>query len=133
MALHAYSKREKTNYSELPFDPDNPLRDRGLLNEKTDRYFQHAKKNMALLKSGMGDGYTLRSENFIENPKRELKKICSFLGQTTDDGYLEDCAAIVYDKPHKSRFRVRWTKEAIEKTAFHMEEYEFLSGRRYDE
>ncbi|VEN74638.1 conserved hypothetical protein [Candidatus Desulfarcum epimagneticum] len=133
MALHAYAKRKKTNYSQLPFDPDNPLRDRGLLNEKTDRYFQHAKKNMDLLKSGMGDGYTLRSENFIKNPEKELKKICSFLGQPADEGYLEDCASIVYDKPHKSRFRVRWTQEMIKKTALCIEEYDFLSGRRYDE
>ena len=52
-------------------------------------------------------------EDFVSDPKGQLKRLCSFLGIMASPEYLESCASIVFEKPHRSRHDATWTDGAI--------------------
>ena len=79
------------------------------------------------------DLFELKHELFIENPKTHLKSLCHFLELDAPPDYLENCASIVYQSPHKSRFEVEWSPEVIEIVKNRIEEFPFLQGYSYDE
>ena len=51
---------------------------------------------------------TIRHEDLIADPQGELARLCEFIGVEPEPGYLEACAAIVYESPHRTRERVEW-------------------------
>lgn len=53
------------------------------------------------------DVYELRQEDFIKEPKAQLRKLCLWLGVEPSLNYLDACASIVFDSPHKSRHKYR--------------------------
>jgi hypothetical protein len=77
--------------------------------------------------------FDLRLESFIEDPKRQLEDLCSFIGVKAEARYLEDCASILFKSPKKSRFHIEWSRESIAKVRERMEAFTFLSGYAYDE
>jgi hypothetical protein len=80
-------------------------------------------------KNPTGHWLDLWHEDFIDNPESELSKICSFLSLPVYDGYLDDCASIVYDSPHQIRHKILWDQELKESTQKRMSKSDFL--RRY--
>ena len=78
------------------------------------------------------DIFELSYETFVENPKKNLSELCSFLGVEASDEYLDDCASIVYKSPHKRRFDVKWTPELIESVEAKIDRYPFLKGYAYE-
>jgi sulfotransferase family protein len=77
--------------------------------------------------------FDLRLESFVDAPKVHLEQLCSFLGVEADQGYLEDCASIVFKSPKKSRFDIQWNRQSILKVRDRMEGFSFLAGYTYDE
>ncbi|MCD6352993.1 MAG: sulfotransferase, partial [Proteobacteria bacterium] len=67
-----------------------------------------------------------RHELFIQNPAYSLKMLCDFLGIDTTDSYLNDCASIIYQSPHKTRYNVPWTPELIKRVENRMKEFSFF-------
>ncbi|MGC9470684.1 MAG: sulfotransferase family protein [Bacteroidales bacterium] len=65
-------------------------------------------------------------EDFIACPEKELTKLINFLGLEASSDYLSSCAAIVYDKPHRSRELIRWTPELIQQVEEKIKLYGFL-------
>ena len=65
----------------------------------------------------------LRHEDFIAEPRSWLERILRFLGLGHEHGYLDDCASIVYAKPHKSRLEISWPQSAIEQVASGVRRY----------
>lgn len=55
------------------------------------------------------DFITVHHERFIADPQVELSGLCNFLGIDAPPSYLADCSAIVFDAPHKTRYRVPWS------------------------
>jgi len=74
------------------------------------------------------DIFHIKIEAFMANPKELLEQLCRFLDLTPDEKYLNDCAAIVYNKPHKTREEFPWDAELIQEVDKRMEEYPFFAG-----
>ncbi len=75
---------------------------------------------------------SVRHEAFIETPQVQLKELCQFLGIEPTQNYLDDCAAIVYESPNKSRHGGDWSKELIDLVGKEIERFPFLHGYSYD-
>ncbi len=103
------------------------------LGEAIDYYFwlfkaiQNFKKRMA-----PADFYEVQHEWFVAHPRDVLKEICLFLGVEAPEDYLNACAAIVSDAPHKSRLDMTWPPELIEKVTNKIKESSFLHGYTYE-
>ena len=68
-----------------------------------------------------------RHEDMIAAPARQLAKLCRFLGVEAPEDYLNDCAAVVHEKPRKSRYELDWTEKQKEEVAKIIEQYDFLA------
>jgi len=77
--------------------------------------------------------FLVRHEDFIASPKDKLRDICTFLGVECAEDYLDSCVAVVYPSPHKTRFKVRWTAEEIERVAAAIEKYPWFEGYTLDD
>ena len=84
--------------------------------------------NLALLDQiNAQDVFMNRHEAMIAFPSEQLAELCHFLGIEATEDYLNDCAAVVHEKPRKSRYELDWTEEQKEKVAEIIEQYDFLS------
>lgn len=79
-----------------------------------ERYFQ-LEKGAAHLFSLLGPEQCKRiyHEALIANPTDVLQDLLQFLGLTAEPAYLKACQAMIYDKPHQSRFKSEWTAQAM--------------------
>lgn len=55
----------------------------------------------------------VRQEGLLADPRKELRRLCSFLGVGCGEDYLEACCAILYRAPSKSRESIGWTQEQL--------------------
>jgi hypothetical protein len=87
------------------------------------------------LKEGTRDAdvFDVRHESFVEDPARHLGGLCRFLGLEYSDGYLKDCASIIFKSPSKSRHKVDWDPETIRIVQSRMDEFDFLRGYSYED
>jgi hypothetical protein len=78
------------------------------------RYFQ-LEKGAAHLFSLLGPRHCKRvyHEALIANPTDVLQDVLQFLGVTAEPAHLKACQALIYDKPHQSRFKSEWTAQAM--------------------
>ena len=77
--------------------------------------------------------FELKQESFIDSPTTCLKGLCYYLGADASDGYLRDCASIVFKSPHKSRYDVQWSHKLIDIVKRRMKSFPFLDGYSYDD
>ena len=82
---------------------------------------------------GSADVFDVRHESFVEDPARHLGDLCRFLGLEYSDGYLKDCASIIFESPSKSRHKVDWDPETIRIVQSRMDEFDFLRGYSYED
>lgn len=75
----------------------------------------------------------VRHEAIIDDPKTSLNELCHFLGVEAPKDYLEDCASIVFKSPQKSRFKVQWSEQSIERVKNGIDQFEFLKGYSYED
>lgn len=78
------------------------------------------------------DWLDVRHEDLISDAPGSLRLMCTFLDVPADDGYIDDCASIVYKNPHQSRHDVPWTPELIERVEKQMQTYPFLDGYTFE-
>ena len=64
--------------------------------------------------------------DFIKDPKRVLKMICTFLNVECHHAYIESCVSKVYKEQSKTRRLVEWPKEMIEEVEERAKPYRFL-------
>lgn len=104
------------------------------LERTIDYYFSLCETIKALKQSQIkeDDMFDVRHEEFVEYPQKGLQEICRFLGIESNDGYLEDCARIVFKSPRKTRQDGPWTKESLDRVQQKIEEFPFLSGYTYE-
>ncbi len=96
----------------------------------SDLYFERVELMNALKEEGRYSIYDLYHEDLIANPEGELSGLLDFLGLGYDKAFLESCARIVYDSPHRSRYRVPWPEGLKNRVASEIGKYAFLA--RYD-
>lgn len=99
------------------------------LAENVRRYFEMADA-VETIRERLPAAHVLdvRHEAVIDDPRGELVRLCRFLGLEPEPGYLEDCAGIVYDRPHQSRREAAWTPELIETVRARAERVDVLRG-----
>jgi hypothetical protein len=103
------------------------------LEENIQRYFNASAVNARLMQSNGGaDIITLRHEDLIARPRESLKRLVEFMGLQADDGYLTDCAGVLFAAPSKTRLKARWEKPLIDAVHSRIGEYPFLSGYSFD-
>lgn len=72
-------------------------------------------------------------EAFIQEPKRHLEILCSFLEVEATEDYLRDCAGIIFRSPKTSRQEGPWTKELIQSVKEQMSKYSFFDGYSFED
>jgi hypothetical protein len=104
------------------------------LEEAIDRYFRLCQGVVAIKQSvGADDVMDVRHESFIEDPRGSLKRLCEWVEVEADDGYLADCAGIVFDSPSKSRFRGPWTPGLISDVQDRIGSFDWLEGYSFED
>lgn len=76
--------------------------------------------------------FELRYESLVECPPFHLEELCHFMGVGASSDYLRDCASIVFQSPHKSRYDVQWNRELIDIVRERIEHFPFLHGYTYE-
>jgi hypothetical protein len=61
------------------------------------------------------DWHEVDYEEFLAAPEVGMSALCEFVGLEPDRAYLSAAASIVKPKPHRSRYRIRWTPEQIQR------------------
>jgi hypothetical protein len=69
--------------------------------------------------------YFYKHESLLENPKRILKEICSFLGVDAPSDYLDVCEGIINKIPHKRRYEENWKQDDLDLIECYMKKKEF--------
>lgn len=77
------------------------------------------------------DWFDLRQESFIADPRAQLAQLCKFLGVEPAPDYLEDCARIVFDSPHRSRTETNWPEDLVVTICNRMKEIPHLAGYEF--
>lgn len=119
-----------------PFDPMSAMRIRGkrTIANAVDHYFDYC-ATLQDLRHRLGDDQLLpvHYESFVGQPRRELARICRFLGVESRDDYLDACAAVIWPEPERSREMVEWPAEWVERVEKLSQQYDFLRGYRFDD
>ena len=77
--------------------------------------------------------FDLRHEALVEDPESSLGELCRFLNLEYEGDYLKHCASIVATTPHKSRYEIEWTSDALGRIRGSIEEHDFLRGYSFAE
>ena len=103
------------------------------LSECIDYYFSMA-DGVADLKKRIADReiVDVLHESVIHDPVCSLRNLCGFLGVDAPRDYLDDCASVVFDSPHKTRRNAPWNAELVEVVGKKMKGYPFLAGYSFD-
>lgn len=75
----------------------------------------------------------VRQEALIQDPKKWLADLCRLIEVEPLRDYLQDCADIIFKAPQKSRLKLPWSQENIDKVAAKMKPYPFLSGYSFED
>lgn len=118
-----------------PFDNISTLMLRGgrSFDNAIERYFTNCETIVEFRKNiRSSDLLVMRQEDFLAEPQRRLQETCHFLGLTAGQQYLDDCASILFKSPSKSRAKLNWTAELIDRVQQRIDEFDFLSGYTFE-
>ena len=106
---------------------------KAVLKEEIGNYFSLV-ETVTWVRKNLGEGSVVdvKIEEFMAEPKEKLADVCGFLGLETNEKYLDDCAAIVYNKPHKTRNDFPWDKELIDDVQSRMNNFSFFDGYGFE-
>ena len=71
-------------------------------------------------------------EDFINNPKVYLTKLCKFLGLKVPSGYIKDCKSIIFKSPHKTRNKIKWNDKSKKDVQKRINKIGFLKGYNFN-
>jgi hypothetical protein len=71
----------------------------------------------------------IHNEEFIHNPRKEMKSVCEFLGLGCSESYLNMCEQMTYKNVSRTRDSVEWTTEIKGLIETHMLQLPFF--KRY--
>ena len=74
----------------------------------------------------------LRHEDLIAAPQASLARLCAFLDVDAPADYLDDCASILFDAPHRSRDDEAWSGSQRSRLDAAIERFPFLHGYAFD-
>ena len=94
-------------------------------------YFDLHNATVNAIKTYNLDVIEIHSKDFISNPKGTLLKICTNLGVTCNDNYLEICNNNVYKRHSRTRHMLEWTEEQLNMIQQKIDEYSILKGYNF--
>lgn len=102
---------------------------KAVLQEEIANYFSLV-ETVQWVQNNLGEGNVIdiKIEEFMAQPKDKLRELCGFLALNADEKYLDDCAAIVYNKPHKTRDDYPWDEALVDEVKQKMARYAFFDG-----
>jgi hypothetical protein len=81
-----------------------------LLSQSLSHYAALARTNRDFLaRAGADRAITVWHEDFVAEPRRELARLCRFLGVAVDAAHLDACAGLVAPSPRRSRDELVWS------------------------
>jgi len=124
LALRKVTRNNFSNSLDIP---------EAYLQEAINRYFSVCESVMKVKTMvDLANVLDLSHEEFVENPKTQLHQLCYWLGVETSTSYLDACASIVFDSPHKSRYKINWTSSFKEKVETKMCSFPFFKGYSFE-
>jgi hypothetical protein len=94
-----------------------------------DRYFRRSEA-VARAKAEEWPVLDVFLEELIEEPTRELARVCEFLSLEPGADYLEACAPVVLAEPSEPRLARRWTKGELKAIERRIGDYPWLEPYR---
>ncbi|HKJ25494.1 MAG TPA: sulfotransferase [Myxococcota bacterium] len=76
--------------------------------------------------------FDLRSEDLVAAPAATLRRLSAWLGLDAPDDWVDACAGIVFDAPHRTRDDAPWTPALVERLSKEIARHPFLAGYRFD-
>jgi hypothetical protein len=74
----------------------------------------------------------VRHEDLLDDPSRELLRLCAFLGVEAPADWLRDCASVVWKSPKRTRDEIEWPASLRERVAKEAERVSFLAGYSFE-
>ena len=75
------------------------------------------------------DMHKVYTEDLIQHPEDEIRKLCQFLELICDGEYLRNTAAAIFPTPSNSRYRIDWTEKQINRVFQIIDKFPHLSKR----
>jgi len=98
-----------------------------------EKYFRTCETNQQIMaQCEPSEVITLRHEDVIVDPKKELRKLWQFFKLPCSEDYLKDCASIIYSSPSKTRLKGEWTESLKARVQEEIKRYDFLDGYTFD-
>ncbi len=104
------------------------------LDQSVELYFEHCRTTASLAElTGVGEVTTIHHEELVRSPRQTILELCSFVGLAPDDGYVDACARIVFERPTFTRRRVAWSALALREVERRSRSYPFLASYDFDD
>ena len=78
------------------------------------------------------DVLDLHHEDFVKEPKAQLRKVCLWLGIEPSSNYLDDCNKVVFESPRKSRHKIQWNEDLKQEINSKMQLFPFFERYTFD-
>lgn len=75
----------------------------------------------------------VHNEDLVENPQREIKRMCKFLGVECPEDYLQKCENKSYRSVSRTRDQVFWPPNLRERVEERIDMYSFFKGYSFEE
>ena len=95
-------------------------------------YFQYHEVIVSIKETYNLDIIKVHGKDLISDPKGTLSRLCSRLGVTCSDEYLEKCSDKIYKAESRTRRLLKWTKEQLELIEQNIKKYSCLKGYTFD-
>ena len=74
----------------------------------------------------------IHSDDFIADPRKTVRDICSTLGLPCPEEYVEACYEKAYKKSSKSRYNMEWPPDMLQYVGNNLKNYSFFSRYTFD-
>lgn len=98
------------------------------------RYFhvcESVMKVKAMVESA--DVFDLYHEDFVKEPKTQLRELCLWLAIEPSSNYLDDCHKVVFESPRKSRHKIQWNEDFKQQVQSKIKLFPFLEEYSFEE
>jgi len=96
-------------------------------------YFSHCATVGALgTVCSPGEVLTVVHERLVREPGRVLAELCGFLGLDPYEGYLDDCASVVFAAPTYTRRKMAWPSAIVADVERRARSFPHLDGYRFE-
>lgn len=103
------------------------------IQESINRYFDVCESVMKVKEMvDSVDVLDIRHEDFIREPKAQLRNLCDWLNVPTTSNYLDACESVVFESPRQSRHQVEWSVDLKQQVEEKMHSFPFLEGYTFD-